>query len=319
MDRNKHIVFCRQTVSCVLLVIALLLLSIESDAQQDPMYTQYMENLHIINPAYAGSKDLLSLMVVARNQWVSLPGTPDTRTFAAHSPMNDTHMGLGVSLLSDHIGPVTQTGLYFDYSYRLYFSNQRTLALGIKGGVNFYDANISNLSRNDPNDPVFAYDINRKFLPNVGVGAFYYTNHYYFGLSIPKLIDNTINKNGNSVQYVSREKMHLFFMAGYVYDVNRIVKFKPAILTKYIMNAPFSIDLSGTFLFYERLWLGAMYRLGDSFGGLFQLQVTNQIKIGYSYDYPINQLGAYNNGTHEIMISYDFVSKGEKVRSPRYF
>jgi type IX secretion system PorP/SprF family membrane protein len=319
LDRKKHIINGQHLVSCILLFFAFLLISVESKAQQDPMYTQYMDNLHIINPAYAGSKDLLSLMVVARNQWVSLPGAPETRTLAAHSPMNGTQMGLGISFLSDHVGPVKQTGMYFDYSYRLYFSNQRTLALGLKGGVNFYEANISNLSTNDPNDPVFVYDINRRFLPNVGVGAFFYTNQYYLGLSIPKLIDNAINKNSVSVQYVSREKMHVFFMAGYVYDVNRIVKFKPAILAKYVMNTPFSIDLSGTFLFYERLWLGAMYRLGDSFGGLFQLQVTNQIKIGYSYDLPINQLGAYNNGTHEIMISFDFVSKGGKVRSPRYF
>ena len=319
MDRKKHISSCQHPVSWIILVFALLFLARESAAQQDPMYTQYMENLQIINPAYAGSKDLLSMMVVSRNQWVSLPGAPDTRTFAAHSPVKGAQMGLGLSLLSDHIGPVKQTGMYIDYSYRIFFTNQRTLALGLKGGVNFYDANISNLSTNDPNDPVFAYDINRRFLPNVGVGAFFYTNQYYFGLSIPKLIDNTINKNGVSVQNISREQMHIFFMSGYVYDVNRIVKFKPAILAKYVMNAPFSIDLSGTFLFYERLWLGAMYRMGDSFGGLFQLQITNQIKIGYSYDLPINQLGAYNNGTHEIMVSFDFVSKGEKVRSPRYF
>lgn len=319
LKKYRYIDCLKYLLYRIILVSGLVFLTMESVAQQDPMYTQYMENLQIINPAYAGSKDLLSMMVVSRNQWVSLPGAPDTRTFAVHSPVKGARMGLGLSLLSDHIGPVKQTGLYFDYSYRLYFSNQRTLALGLKGGVNFYDANISNLSTNDPNDPVFAYDINRKFLPNLGVGAFFYTNQYYFGLSIPKLIDNAINKNGVSVQNISREQMHVFFMSGYVYDVNRIVKFKPAILAKYVMNAPLSIDLSGTFLFYERLWLGAMYRLGDSFGGLFQLQITNQIKIGYSYDLPINQLGAYNNGTHEIMISFDFVSKGGKVRSPRYF
>jgi type IX secretion system PorP/SprF family membrane protein len=318
LGRIKHIRFFQSLPRCLLLVI-MLVTARPSFAQQDPMYTQYMENLQIINPAYAGSKELLSLMVVSRNQWVSLPGAPDTRSVVVHTPINTTQMGLGISVLSDHIGPVKQTGFYFDYSYRLYFSNQRTLSLGLKAGVNFYDANISNLTTNDPNDPVFAYDINRKFLPNVGVGAFYYTNQYYFGLSIPKLIDNAINKNGVAVQNISREQMHVFFMSGYVYDVNRILKFKPAILAKYVMNAPFSIDLSGTFLFYERLWLGAMYRVGDSFGGLFQLQLSNQIKIGYSYDLPINRLGAYNNGTHEIMISFDFVSKGGKVRSPRYF
>lgn len=291
----------------------------QSFAQQDPMYTQYMENLLTLNPAYAGSKELLSMMVVSRNQWVSMPAAPDTKTFAVHSPISASNMGLGLSFLSDHIGPVKQNGVYFDYSYTLNFSNNRNLALGLKGGVNFYEAGVSDLATNDGGDPVFVNDINRRFLPNLGVGALFHAERYYLGLSIPKLIENKINKNGVSTQNISNEQMHIFFMAGYVFDVNRIVKFKPSILTKYVMNAPLSLDVNGTFMFYDRLWLGAMYRLGDSFGGLFQLQVTNQLKIGYSYDLPINLLGAYNNGTHEIMVSYDFNPGKSRVRSPRYF
>jgi len=305
-------------VRSILMTVGLLW-TIGSFAQQDPMYTQYMENLQTVNPAYAGSKDLLSVMVVARNQWVSLPGAPDTRSLAAHTPISTTNMGLGFSLLSDHIGPIKQTGLYADYSYRLYFSQNRILALGLKAGVNFYDAGLAGLTTNDPNDPVFANDINRKFLPNFGVGAFFYTNKYYLGLSAPKLIQNAINENGITIQNTSREKLHVFFMTGYVFDVNRIVKFKPSILVKYVNNAPASIDVNGTVLFYDRLWLGTMLRFGDSVGGLFQLQVTNQVKIGYSYDFPTNKLGAYNNGTHEIMISYDFNPRNGRIRSPRYF
>jgi type IX secretion system PorP/SprF family membrane protein len=228
-------------------------------------------------------------------------------------------MGLGFSVLADKVGPIRQTGFYVDYSYKLYFSGQRTLALGLKGGVNFYDANLTDLSTNDPNDPVFARDINRNFLPNLGVGAFFYSNRYYVGFSLPKLIENKINKNAVSVQNVSKEQMHLYFMSGYVFDVNRIVKFKPSILLKYVKNTPISFDLGGTFLFYDRLWLGAIYRVGDSFAGLFQIQITNQLKLGYSYDLPINQLGAYNSGTHEIMINFDFDLKPGRVRSPRYF
>ena len=170
-----------------------------------------------------------------------------------------------------------------------------------------------------PNDPVFANDVNRRFLPNLGVGAFYHSDRYYLGLSIPKLLQNKINKNGFSSEQLNKEELHIFFMAGYVFDVNRIVKFKPSILTKFVSNAPVAFDVNGTFLFYDRLWLGAMYRLGDSFGGLFQLQVTNNMKIGYSYDFPISALGAFNKGTHEIMVSFDFNLERNKVRSPRYF
>jgi type IX secretion system PorP/SprF family membrane protein len=315
----NYILHLKHLLSGIIATVMLMFFALESTAQQDPMYTQYMENLQTVNPAYAGSKDLLSMMVVSRNQWVSMPDAPITRTFAVHSPVTGTNMGLGFSILSDHIGPVKQTGMYVDYSYTLNFSKGRNLSLGLKGGVNFYEARISDLTTNDPGDPVFANDINRNFLPNFGVGAFYHASKYYFGLSVPKLIENSINKNGVSVQNISKERLHIFFMAGYVFDVNRIVKFKPSILTKYVKNAPVSVDMNGTFLFYDRLWLGAMYRLGDSFGGLFQIQVTDQIKIGYSYDLPINKLGAYNNGTHEIMVSFDFDFGRGRVRSPRYF
>jgi len=319
LRNSVYIAKIRLFFSRLILATVILLGSVDLFAQQDPMYTQYMENLQTVNPAYSGSKDLLSVMAVVRNQWVSLPGAPDTRTLSGHSPIGTTNMGLGFSLLSDDIGPIKQTGFYTDYSYRLYFNNNRILALGLKAGVNFYDAGLTDLTTNDPNDPVFANDINRKFLPNFGVGAFFYTNKYYFGLSVPKLIQNTINENGVTIQNTSKEKMHVFFMSGYVFDVNRILKFKPSILAKYVNNAPASVDLSGTFVFYERLWLGTMFRIGDSLGGLLQLQVSNQIKIGYSYDLPVNKLGAYNNGTHEFMISYDFNPRSGRIRSPRYF
>ena len=309
----------RKLITKILLVSAIMLCFSVVKAQQDPMYTQYMENMITINPAYAGSKDMLSMMAVSRNQWVSMPGAPVTRTFSIHSPITGSNMGLGLSVLSDQIDPIKQTGVYFDYSYTLHFGGNQNLALGLKGGINFYQAGLSTLATNDSGDPVFANDINRNFLPNIGVGAFFHTDRYYLGLSLPKLIENTINKNSVATQNVSKEQIHIFFMAGYVFDLNRIVKFKPSILTKYVKNAPVSFDLNGNFLFYDRLWLGAMYRVGDSFGGLFQIQATNQLKIGYSYDLPINLLGAYNGGTHEIMVSYDFNFGRGKIRSPRYF
>ncbi len=319
MKKHSHIAHLINLFSRITLAFGLIFCALQSMAQQDPMYTQYMENLVTINPAYAGSKDMLSVMAVSRNQWVSLPNAPVSRTLTVNSPIRQEKMGLGFSVLADQVGPIKQTGFYVDYAYKLYFSKERTLALGMKGGVNFYDASLTNLSTNDPNDPVFASDINRNFLPNFGVGAFFYATRYYVGLSVPKLIENEINRNEVSTQHVSTEMMHVFFMSGYVFDVNRIVKFKPSILAKYVKNAPVSVDLGATFLFYDRLWLGTIYRVGDSFGGLCQIQATNQLKIGYSYDYPTNQLGAYNNGTHEIMVSYDFNLKPGRVRSPRYF
>lgn len=319
MKNKIYIYSLNQLFARILPVCIALFITSKSFGQQDPMYTQYMENLMTINPAYAGSKELLSMMAVSRNQWAGMAHAPETRTVAIHSPVRKTNMGLGLSLLRDNIWPIKQTGLYLDYSYTLHFNNKHKLALGLKGGVNFYEAGLTDLLTNDPEDPVFFNDINRRFLPNFGVGAFYHSNRYYLGLSVPKVIKNVINKNGFSSEQMNREEIHIFFMSGYVFDMNEIVKFKPSVLVKYVNNAPVGFDLNGTFLFYDRLWLGGMYRLGDSFGGLFQFQVTNPLKIGYSYDFPVSRLGAFNKGTHEIMVSIDLTLTKGKIRSPRYF
>lgn len=319
MKNKKYIYSLNQIFTRIFPVCIALFITGKSFGQQDPMYTQYMENLMTINPAYAGSKELLSMLVVSRNQWAGMAHAPETRTVAIHSPVGQTNMGLGLSLLRDNIWPIKQTGLYLDYSYTLHFNNQHKLALGLKGGINFYEAGLADLLTNDPDDPVFFNDINRRFLPNFGVGAFYHSNRYYLGLSVPKLIKNVINKNDFASKQVNREEIHVFFMSGVVFDMNEIVKFKPSVLVKYVNNAPVGFDFNSTFLFYERLWIGGMYRVGDSFGGLFQLQITNPMKIGYSYDYPISRLGAFNKGTHEIMVSIDFNLTSGKVRSPRFF
>lgn len=319
LKKYNYIGCLKLRVARIILVVMLVSLGGQSFAQQDPTYTQYMENLLALNPAYAGSKDVLSLMIITRDQWASMPDAPQTRTLAIHSPFKDTDVGLGFSVLSDQVGPVKQIGVYVDYSYSLNFRNRRKLSFGLKGGVNFYEAGLSDLATNDPNDPVFANDINRNFLPNIGVGVFYHTRNYYLGLSAPKLIENTINDHGVSVESVSREQIHFLVMAGYVFDLSGIIKLKPSVLARYVKNSPVSVDLNATLVFDDRLWLGAMCRVGDSFGGLFQVQLTHQLKIGYSYDLPTNRLGAYNNGTHEVMLNFDFDFGRKKMRPKRYF
>tara|TARA_R110002050_G_scaffold151855_2_gene279133 strand:- start:61533 stop:62570 length:1038 start_codon:yes stop_codon:yes gene_type:complete len=310
----------KQFFTFLCLGLAFLLFQLEkANAQQDPMYTQYMNNILSVNPAYAGSGEVLSMMVMSRNQWVSIDGAPATQSFIMHAPITKHHMGLGFSLLKDQLGPISQTGAYIDYSYSIDIVHGRYLSFGLKGGVNFFEAGLSKLETVDSNDPVFANDINRNFLPNVGIGLYYNSERFMTGISIPKLIQNQINRSDFSSEYVSRENIHLFFMAGYVFDINRILKFKPYFLTKYSQNSPLAVDLTAQFLFYERLWLGAMYRVGDAVGAMFQVQISNQLKVGYAYDVTATDLGSYNNGTHEILVSYDFNFGRDKVRSPRYF
>lgn len=319
MSINKQFNSLKLQFTRIILVFLLMFIVVESFGQQDPIYTQYMENLMNINPAYAGSRDLLSMMVVSRNQWVGMAHSPDTRALSINAPVGRTNMGLGLSFLSDQVWPIKQNGLYFDYSYTLHFRDRSKLAFGLKAGVNFYQANVASLKTNDPNDPVFSSDFNHSFLPNLGVGAFYHTPRFYAGISVPKLIKNTINKSGFSSGQFSKEEVNIFLMSAYVFDVNRSVKFKPSILSRFVFNAPVSFDLNSTFIFSDRLSLGAMWRLGDSLGALFQVQTNNNMKIGYSYDYPISRLGAFNQGTHEIMVSFDLELSNGKVRSSRYY
>ena len=287
--------------------------------QQDPMYTQYMENLLMVNPAYAGYAEVLDLTLVSRNQWVNIDGAPKTQTLSLHTPFSRYNMGIGLSLLHDKIGVTEQTGLYADYSYRLIMGLDRVLAFGLKAGVNFYQAGLTDLVTVQPGDPVFAYDVNRSFLPNFGVGAFYYSDKFYAGLAVPKIIRNVINREGVATEHLSREEIHVFFMSGMVININRSVKFKPCFLTKFVNGAPLTFDLTGQFIFYDRLRVGALYRMNDSFGGMVQMQVSPNLRIGYSYDLTTTRLGMFNNGTHEVMVGYNFNFGGDRVRSPRYF
>ena len=319
MRNAKHVNYFKSQFTRIVLVIVLMFIAGESIAQQDPVYTQYMENLLNINPAYAGAKDLLSMMAVSRNQWVGMAHAPVTRAMSVNAPIGKTNMGLGLSFLSDQIWPIKQNGLYMDYSYTLRFRNKSKLALGLKAGINFYEANVAGLPTNDPNDPVFTSDFDQSFLPNLGIGAFYHTPRFYAGISAPKLIKNTIHKSGFSTGQFKREEVNIFLMSAYVFTVNRSVNFKPSVLSRFVTNAPVSFDINSTFVFADRLWLGAMWRLGDSVGGLFQIQTNNKMKIGYSYDYPISRLGGFNKGTHEIMVSFDYVLGKKKFRAPQYF
>lgn len=287
-------------------------------AQQDPLYTQYMNQLLSINPAYAGAKGVTSATLIVREQWVTWPGNPKTQTLFVHSPLN-TEMGIGGSIVNDKIGIVNNLGVFGDYSYTITYPGEKYLSFGLKAGFSFYNAPLSTLflGNNSPYDPAFE-DIKYKFLPNAGVGVYFSSPKYYIGLSVPKLITNKISTNVET-STVIKEEMHAFFMGGYVFDVNRILKFKPYFMVRVAPNAPISADITAQFVLVEKLWMGATYRVGNSFGLMLQVQISQQLKIGYAYDLTTNELGSYNSGTHEVLINYDFSFGRGRVRSPRYF
>ncbi|OFX25765.1 MAG: hypothetical protein A2033_15050 [Bacteroidetes bacterium GWA2_31_9] len=302
----------------IYIIVAILLTNVfNSFSQQDPMFTQYMFNTLAVNPGYAGSRGALNVTGLLRNQWVGIDGAPKTQTFFAHTPIINKNMAVGLSVVNDKIGPINQTFVYGDYSYTIKVTDNSKLAFGLKGGVNIIKGNLTSVDLTEQNDQSFSTNIDYKPLPNFGFGLYYHSERWYVGLSTPKLLENKIEA---SVDYSKlSEKRHYFLIGGFVVDISESVKFKPSVLTKVTEGAPVSIDLTANFLFKDKLWLGAGHRLGDSFSALMQLQLNDQLRVGYAYDYTISKLTKYNYGSHEIMLSYDFIFRKDKILSPRYF
>ncbi|HYQ57303.1 MAG TPA: type IX secretion system membrane protein PorP/SprF [Draconibacterium sp.] len=288
----------------LIITVAVLLQGKHASAQQDPLYTQYMDNLQVINPGYAGSEGVGNVLMVARSQWVEFDGAPATRSFTYNVGDDNKNIGVGFSLMSDKIGPLKQTGFYADYSYFLRVSEKFKLGLGLKGGVSFYRANLVALETVD-SDPLFSRDIYENFLPNVGVGMFLFSENTYFGLSIPKLIENTITHEDVTTDYINKQLMHMYFVAGQQFVFNEDFQLQTNAMIRWVSGAPVSFDMTVLGGFRDKFWVGAMYRFDDAYGLLAQFKPSQKVTIGYSYDITISDLSAFNSGTHEIMFSYD--------------
>lgn len=310
-------------IQYILFILVGLLAVNFAHAQQQVLFTQYMNQMLYMNPAYAGAKGVTSATLIAREQWTGIEGHPGTQSLFVHSPMTD-QTGIGGSITNDRIGIVNNTDVYADYSYSINYPGDKYLSFGLKAGFSLYFAELSTVDlggmASELPDPAFLYDINNPFMPNAGVGIYYSTPNYYLGFSAPKLIANRIIKTEVETNTVSREELHMFFMGGYVFDLNRIIKFKPYFMLRAVPNAPLSLDLTAQFVLVDMLWLGATYRAGNAFGFMAQIKVNEQLSVGYAYDLTTTVLRQHTgSGTHEIMIGYDFSFGRGRVRSPRYF
>ena len=284
-------------------------------AQQDPQYTQYMYNMNVVNPAYAGNKEALSLTALYRNQWAGFDGAPETITFSGHSPVGD-NVGLGLSVIKDELGPISETNAYADFSYTLQVGGNTKLALGLKAGATFHDVGLVDLELQDDNDPFFSQDINATY-PNVGAGAFLYTDNFYLGLSVPNML-KSVHLEENGLKFGS-ETNHYFATAGYVFQVNDNFKLKPSVLVKSAFDAPTSVDGNLNALFYDKFEIGASYRLDDSFSGLVGFQATPTLRIGYAYDAVTSEIKVVAPASHEVILTFDLIFNKKALRSPRYF
>lgn len=292
--------------------------AISVNAQQDAMFTHYMYNTQAMNPAYAGTRDALTITGLHRSQWVGFDGAPTTQTLTLHSPIFNDRLGAGLSVLNDKIGPTNTTSFYADFAYRLPVSQKGTLSFGVKGGINLLSNNIANLGLEDEIDVAFQQNLSTKPLPNVGTGLYFYKDRYYVGVSTPKIIENSFEGANNNV---AKEQRHYFLIAGFVQRLTDDLELKPTTFIKLTNGAPAQLDLTGTLIYNEKIWGGLMYRTGDALGLLLGTKLTDQLALGYSFDWSFGiETFKYNSGSHEIMLRYDFIYKDkEKIRSPRYF
>lgn len=297
---------------------ALLLTLMDAQAQQDPHYTQYMYNMSVINPAYAGSKENLTGGVLYRTQWVDIQDSPSTGTFFLHSPVGK-NVGLGLSVISDKIGPVEENNVFADFSYTLNLGGDHRLAFGMKAGATFSKVGLlDKIYYNVPNpgDDAFAENTSNTFL-NLGAGFYYYTNKYYIALSVPNMIKSThLNFNGRKF---GTEELHYFLTGGYVFDLSENTKLKPFAMVKTAFGAPVSVDASLNALFFEKFEIGATYRLDDSFGGMVSYQIVPSLKLGYAYDHIVSDLKVDAPSSHEFILLFDLNFPKKVSRSPRYF
>lgn len=286
-------------------------------AQQLPQFTQYMYNTISINPAYAGSREVLSIVAIHRSQWVGLDGGPTTQTLSAHLPLRNNKIGVGLSVINDELGFENFTYIYGDFSYTVRTGQNTKLAFGIKGGITQYS--LDNDFRISESDDPLIFGVENRWGPNFGAGAYWHSNRWYLGLSAPRIL-NTDNNNKN--EFKALERVSYYFNGGYVFDLNQSIKFKPTFLVKATNGAPVSIDLTGTFLYRNIFWFGGSYRINENaqaLGGLVDFQVTNKIRIGYAYEYPLSDLRPYTSGTHEIFLMFELIDKRKRIKSPRYF
>ncbi len=300
----------------IIAMVVLLGYSSTSVAQQDPQYTQYMYNQSVMNPAYAGSTEGLAITTLYRDQWQGFDGAPKTMTLSVHSPVGE-RVGLGLSIISDQHGPVKENNIYADFSYTLNLKGNAKLAFGVKAGVTLHDVGLfTDVVTQISGDEAFSEDIN-EVTPNAGLGAFYYTDKFYVGLSVPNIL-NSVHLDVNGIAFGS-EIQHYFVSAGYVFQLSETTKLKPSVLVKSAFGAPTSFDVNANVLLHDKFELGVSYRNDDSFSGLVGFAFSDSIRIGYAYDHIVSDINIGTNASHEVFLQFDLSFTKKVSRSPRFF
>lgn len=297
--------------------LLMVLLTASLHAQQDEQMSLYMHNQLYYNPAYAGSRDALSAIAIARFQWVNFDGAPRSQWFSIHAPLMQRYLGVGLHAVNDRIGNRSRTAVYADVCGSIPVSKKGgRIALGLSGGIDVVGYDFSDVKVVDATDPYFG-EVYTDTKPNVGAGLYYYGDKHYIGISSPRLLEAKATNFDTLINRLNAR--HFFLSGGYVFTLNSVLKLKPSTLIKYTPNAPLTVDVNATFIMYEKVWAGLMYRFHESMGVNMLVNFKNTFAVGYVYDFPINGLRTFQSGSHEIFLRYDMRLKKSVYSSPRYF
>ncbi|MFA8450502.1 MAG: type IX secretion system membrane protein PorP/SprF [Bacteroidales bacterium] len=313
---NKKHNFKALTLALFLFVACCL----KTSAQQDPMYTQYMFNAMSINPGYAGLKGYPQLSYLSRYQWLGVKGAPKTQYLSYDYRVPRKNVGLGLNMVHYSFGPTFNTHMFVNYAYHLQLDKSSYLSMGIRAGLSWYKFNLASVNIIKGGDPYFSQDFQNNWVPNFGLGLYYYTSKYYLGISSPALLENKFKLNGDKETNIGKENRHYFFIAGYIIEITPDLIFKPSTLIRYVNKTPVSMDISALFLIRDRFWCGPVWRINKAVGFQSMFRFDPQWTLGYAFDYTMNELAGKQIGTHEIMLTYNFNKNTlYNIKSPRYF
>jgi type IX secretion system PorP/SprF family membrane protein len=302
-----------------ILIFIILLTTYSAFAQQDPLFTQYMFNKLAVNPGYAGSREVISADVLYRYQWVDIEGAPKTLTASLHSPLKNPHLALGMNVYNDKIGPLSYTGALATFAYRIIFPNSK-LSFGLQAGLKNNGVVFDHFNVYDEDEPFLSNELTKTLIPDANFGVYYYSDKFYAGISSQQLLQNqslVFTDNAGTKQF-TKLLAHFYAMSGVAIPLNNNIVFRPSVLAKFVKNAPPQLDLNASFLFNNKFWLGASYRTVKAVSFITEFAVTQNFRIGYSYDIWLNELKSYNKGSHEIRMSFE-LNNNKRLLTPRYF
>lgn len=297
-------------IKACLLSLCIMLTALTLNAQHAPQFGQYMFNGLVINPAYAGSKGALYTTLLTRAQWTGFSGSPRTANLSIHTTSRNLRNNFGAVALLDRLGAYQRSSLQGIYAYRINFEKS-ALSFGLQGGFSSLQIAFDQLAKEEDIDPAFAENPNL-FIPQFGTGMYFNHPRFYLGLSAPELLRYQSSRYQRFFGDLNRFR-NFFFTGGVLLNLSRDVKLKPSFLFKYLSSAPLQADLNLNLIYKQKLWLGASFRTNDALVGLAEFQILEQMRIGYAFGWSISDLRNYNNGSHEIALSYRF---GFKVKSP---